>query len=48
MVCTCWVDTVFIWDDFPEFSTDLITALTCLDVNEFSHFNDNCYIFKIG
>ena len=31
------VDSVFIRDDFPEFSTDLITALTCLDVDEFSH-----------
>jgi len=32
------IDSVFIRDDFPEFGTDLITALTCLDVNEFSHF----------
>jgi hypothetical protein len=38
MISTCWVDTMFIRDDFPEFGTDLITALTCLDVDEFSHF----------
>jgi hypothetical protein len=29
---------VFVGDDFPEFGTDLVTALTSLDVNEFSHF----------
>jgi hypothetical protein len=28
---------VFIGNDFPEFGTDLITALTSLDVNKFSH-----------
>jgi hypothetical protein len=38
MISTCWIDTVFIGDDFPEFSTDLVTALTSLDVNKFSHF----------
>ena len=38
VIGTSWVDTVFIRDDFPEFSTDLITALTSLDVNKFSHF----------
>jgi hypothetical protein len=37
MVCTGRVDSVFIRDDFPEFGTDLVTALTCLDVDEFSH-----------
>jgi len=37
MVGTGWVDSVFVGDDFPEFGTDLVTALTCLDVNEFSH-----------
>ena len=37
MISTGWVDTMFVRDDFPEFSTDLVTALTCLDVNEFSH-----------
>jgi len=37
MISTGWVDTMFIRDDFPEFCSDLITALTCLDVDEFSH-----------
>ncbi len=37
MISTGWVDTMFVRDDFPEFSSDLITALTCLDVDEFSH-----------
>jgi hypothetical protein len=38
VIGTGWVDTVFVRDDFPEFGTDLVTALTSLDVNEFSHF----------
>jgi hypothetical protein len=29
---------VFIGNNFPELSTDLVTALTTLDVNDFSHF----------
>ena len=37
MICTGWINTMFIGDDFPEFGTDLVTALTSLDVNEFSH-----------
>ena len=37
MICTGWVDTVFIRNDFPEFGTNLVTALTTLDVNNFSH-----------
>ena len=37
VVGTSGVDTVFIGDDFPELSTDLVTALTTLDVNNFSH-----------
>jgi hypothetical protein len=28
---------VFVRNDFPEFSTDLVTALSALDVNDFSH-----------
>jgi hypothetical protein len=28
---------MFIRDDFPEFSTDLITALTTLDVDDLTH-----------
>jgi len=37
VIGTGWVDTVLIGDDFPEFGTDLVTALTSLDVNKFSH-----------
>ena len=47
MISTGWVDSVFIGDDFPEFSTDLVTALTCLNVNEFSHLIVIFFIFKI-
>jgi len=39
VIGTGWVNSVFIRDDFPEFSTDLVTALTSLDVNEFSHYS---------
>jgi len=39
VIGTGWVDTVLIGDDFPELGTDLVTALTSLDVDEFSH----CY-----
>merc|ERR1719218_322737 len=37
VVGTGWVNSVLIRDDFPEFGTDLVTALTTLDVNDFSH-----------
>jgi len=37
MVGTGWVDSVFVGDDFPEFGTDLVTALTSLKMNDFSH-----------
>jgi len=37
VVRTGGVNTVFIGDDFPELGTDLVTALTGLDVNDFSH-----------
>jgi hypothetical protein len=37
MVGTSGIDTVFIRDDFPELGTDLVTALTTLDMNDFSH-----------
>jgi hypothetical protein len=43
VIGSCWVNTVFIWNDFPELSTDLVTALTSLDVNDFSHCN--CFFF---
>jgi len=38
VVGTGGVDTVFIGDDFPELSTDLVTTATTLDVNDFSPF----------
>ena len=37
VVGTSWVDSVFVRDDFPELGTDLVTALSSLDVNDFSH-----------
>jgi len=37
VVGTGWVNSVFVGDDFPEFGTDLVTALTTLDMNDFSH-----------
>jgi len=29
---------VFVADNFPEFGSDLVTALPALDVEDFSHF----------
>jgi hypothetical protein len=40
VIGTGWVNSVFVGDDFPEFGTDLVTALTGLDVNDFSHFKN--------
>jgi hypothetical protein len=37
VIGTGGVDTMLVGDDFPEFGTDLVTALTTLDVNDFSH-----------
>ena len=39
VVGTGGVNSVFVGDDLPEFGTDLVTALTTLDVNDFSHLN---------
>jgi len=33
-----WVNSVLVGDDFPKLGTDLVTALTSLNVNDFSHF----------
>jgi len=33
------VNTMFVGNDFPELGTDLVTALSSLDVNDFSHFS---------
>ena len=32
-----WIDTVFVRDDFPELSADLVTALSSLDVYDFTN-----------
>ena len=37
MVGTSWVNTMLVGDDLPELGTDLVTALTGLKVNDFSH-----------
>ena len=37
VVGSSWVNSVFVRDDFPEFGTNLVTALTSLNVNDFSH-----------
>jgi len=37
VVGSSWVNSVFIGDNLPEFSTDLVTALTSLNVDDFSH-----------
>ena len=45
MIRTSWVNTMFIGNDLPELSTDLVTALTSLDVDNFSH---PCFEFEIS
>jgi hypothetical protein len=37
MVCSSWVNAVFIRNDFPELGTNLISALAALDVHELTH-----------
>jgi hypothetical protein len=37
VVSTGGVNTVLVADNFPEFGTDLVTALASLDVNDFAH-----------
>jgi hypothetical protein len=32
-----WVNAMFVGEDLPEFGTDLVTALSALNVNDFSH-----------
>jgi hypothetical protein len=39
VVSTGWVNTVLVGDDLPELGTDLVTTLTGLDMNDFSHLN---------
>jgi hypothetical protein len=40
------IDSVFIRDDFPELGTDLVTALTALNVNDFSHFSNKFLVIN--
>ena len=37
VVGTGWVNTMFVGDDLPELGTDLVTALSSLNMNDFSH-----------
>jgi len=37
VIGTGWVNSVLVGDDLPELGTDLVTALTTLDMNDFSH-----------
>jgi hypothetical protein len=37
MVGTSWVNSMFVRDDFPELGSDMVTALTGLDVYNFTH-----------
>ena len=41
MVCSSWVNAVFIRNDFPELGTNLISALAALDVHELAHGSQN-------
>ena len=47
VVGTSWVNAVFVGDDFPELSTDLVTALAGLDVDDFSHLKKVRFLFII-
>ena len=38
VVGTSWVNSMLIGDDFPELSTNLVTALTGLNVDNFTHY----------
>ena len=37
MVCSGWVNAVFICNDLPELCTDLVAALSSLNVHELTH-----------
>ena len=48
VVSTSWVNSVLVRDDLPEFGTDLVTALSSLDVNDFSHLVVTvCFLKKL-
>ena len=49
MIWSCWINTMFIWNDFPKLGTNLVAALTSLDMYNLSHcsqsvINDYCLI----
>nr|GMC81943.1 hypothetical protein ACMD2_20344 [Ipomoea batatas] len=37
-VASCWVYAMFITDNFPEFGSNLVSALPTLNMEDFSHF----------
>ena len=37
LVGASWVNSMFITDNFPELGSDLVAALSGLDVDDFSH-----------
>jgi len=39
MESACRVDAMLVRDDLPELGADLVAALACLYVNDFSHFD---------
>jgi len=41
------VDSVLVGDDFPEFGTDLVTALSGLNVNDLSHIELIRIVLKV-
>jgi len=48
VVGTSGVNTMLVRDDLPEFSTNLVSALTGLQVDNFSHFEASvCLIFRL-
>nr|GLL24506.1 hypothetical protein ACMD2_20344 [Ipomoea trifida] len=38
-VASCWVYAMFITDNFPEFGSNLVSALPTLNMEDFSHFS---------
>ena len=37
VIGSSWVNSVLVRDHFPELSADLVSALSCLDVDDLSH-----------
>ena len=38
---------MFVTDDFPEFGTDLVTALTSLNADDFTHVLKEVFAFVV-